>query len=48
MPIDSSAPTGAYARSDLGRVIRDIERQIVWNEDLREAFVRPLFLARRV
>jgi IS5 family transposase len=32
----------------LGRVIRDIERQIVGNEDLREAFVRPLFLARRV
>src|SRR5213596_4026684 len=30
----------------LGRVIRDIERQIVWKEDLREAFVRPLFLAR--
>src|SRR5262249_54528374 len=32
----------------LGRVIRDIERRIVGNEDLREAFVRPLFLARRV
>src|SRR4029453_2851937 len=32
----------------LGRVIRDIERRIVWNEDLREAFIRPLFLARRV
>src|SRR5437868_2600372 len=32
----------------LGRVIRDIERHIVRNEDLREAFVRPLFLARRV
>ena len=31
----------------LGRVIRDIERRIVGNEDLREAFVRPLFLARR-
>src|SRR5262250_1396151 len=30
----------------LGRVIRDIERRIVGNEDLREAFVRPLFLAR--
>jgi hypothetical protein len=29
----------------LGRVIRDIERRIVGNEDLREAFVRP---ARRV
>ena len=29
----------------LGRVIRDIERRIVGNEDLREAFVRPLFLA---
>ena len=32
----------------LGRVIRDIERRIVGNEDLREAFVRPLFLAGRV
>ena len=32
----------------LGRVIRDIERRIVGNKDLREAFVRPLFLARRV
>src|SRR5215510_7146683 len=32
----------------LGRVIRDIERRIVGTEDLREAFVRPLFLARRV
>src|SRR5262245_43634602 len=32
----------------LGRVIRDVERRIVGNEDLREAFVRPLFLARRV
>jgi transposase, IS5 family len=32
----------------LGRVIRDIERRIVGNEDVREAFVRPLFLARRV
>jgi IS5 family transposase len=32
----------------LGRVIRDIERRIVGNEDLRQAFVRPLFLARRV
>src|SRR6516162_5302991 len=32
----------------LGRVMRDIERRIVGNEDLREAFVRPLFLARRV
>src|SRR5882757_7028581 len=32
----------------LGRVIRDIERHIVRDEDLREAFVRPLFLARRV
>ena len=29
------------------RVIRDIERRIVGNEDLREAFVRPLVLARR-
>src|SRR5919109_1257575 len=32
----------------LGRVIRDIERRIIGNEDLREAFIRPLFLARRV
>src|SRR5262249_31305190 len=32
----------------LGRVIRDIERRIIGNEDLREAFVRPLYLARRV
>ena len=32
----------------LGRVIRDIERRIVVNENLREAFVRPLFLAGRV
>jgi transposase, IS5 family len=32
----------------LGRVIRDIERRIVGNEELRQAFVRPLFLARRV
>ena len=32
----------------LGRVIRDIERHIVGNEGLREPFVRPLFLARRV
>src|SRR5262245_25039960 len=32
----------------LGRVIRDIERRIVWNEDLQKAFVPPLFLARRV
>jgi hypothetical protein len=50
MPISSSAPTGAYAKlkTYLGRVIRDIERPFVWNEELREAFVRPLFLARRV
>ena len=32
----------------LGRVIRDIERRIVGNEELRQAFVRSLFLARRV
>src|SRR6516225_6168218 len=32
----------------LGRVIRDIERRIVGNEELREVFVRSLFLARRV
>ena len=31
-----------------GRVIDDIGRRIVGNEDLQEAFVRPLFLARRV
>ena len=28
----------------LGRVIRDIERRIVGNEDLREAFVRPIIV----
>ena len=44
-PNNSSAPTAVYASS---RPIRDIERRIVGNEDLREAFVRPLFLARRV
>src|SRR5262244_2500097 len=32
----------------LGRVIRDIERRVIGNEDLQEAFIRPLFLARRV
>jgi hypothetical protein len=32
----------------LGRVIRDIERRIIGNEVLREAFVQPLSLARRV
>jgi transposase, IS5 family len=31
----------------LGRVIRHIERRIVGKEDLQEAFVRPLYLARR-
>src|SRR5215468_3700015 len=46
MPINSSAPIVAYASSR--RVIRDIERRIVGTEDLREAIVRPLFLARRV
>jgi hypothetical protein len=35
-------------RTYLGRVIRDLERRIVGKEDLREAFVRPLYLARRV
>src|SRR5262249_33164186 len=35
-------------KTHLSRVMRDIERRIVGNEDLREAFVRPLFLARRV
>src|SRR2546423_13349575 len=49
MPISSNAPTGACASSKLiGRVIRDLERRIVGKEDLREAFVRPLYLARRV
>ena len=50
MLINSSAPTAAYASSRplSGRVIRDIERRIVGNEDLWEAFVRPLFLAGRV
>src|SRR6516225_8800067 len=32
----------------LGRIVRNIERHIAENEVLREAFVRPLFLARRV
>jgi IS5 family transposase len=32
----------------LGRVIRDIERRIAGNEDLRAGFLRPLYLARRV
>src|SRR6516225_4791077 len=40
--------TEAMKPSYLGRVIRDIKRRIVGNEDLREAFVRPLFLAGRV
>src|SRR2546423_120614 len=49
MPISSNAPTGACASSKLiGRVIRDIERVLFRSEDLREAFVRPLYLARRV
>src|SRR5262245_36646003 len=34
-------------KTSLGRVIRDVERRTVGNEELREAFVRPLFLARR-
>src|SRR5262249_29089329 len=41
-------PSLRKLKTYLGRVIRDIERRIVGNEDLREAFVRPLFLARRV
>src|SRR5690348_2128473 len=47
MLINSSAPTGAYASS---RPISAVSsaRRIVGNEALREAFVRPLFLARRV
>jgi IS5 family transposase len=32
----------------LARIVRNIERHIAENEVLREAFVRPLFLARRV
>src|SRR5262249_52527474 len=44
----SYARVGKLALTYLGRVIRDIERRIVGNEDLREEFVRPLFLARRV
>ena len=32
----------------LGRIVRNIERHIAGNEVLREAFVRPLYLARRV
>jgi IS5 family transposase len=49
MRTNSNAPTEAYASSrPISAVIRDIERHIVRDEDLREAFVRPLFLARRV
>ena len=49
MPINSSANRSLRKlKTYLGRVIRDIERPIVGNEDLREAFVRQLFLARRV
>ena len=33
-------------RTYLGRVIRDIRRRIAGEEDLREAFVRPLYLRR--
>ena len=32
-------------RTYLGRVIRDIRRKIAGQESLREAFVRPLWLA---
>jgi IS5 family transposase len=35
-------------RTYLGRVIRDIQRKIAGSEDLRLAFVRPLYLAERV
>ena len=35
-------------RTYLGRVIRDIRRRIASNEELRQAFVRPLHLAQRV
>src|SRR6516165_4074091 len=37
-----------HGAAEGGDVSRDIERQIVGNEDLQEAFVPPLFLARRV
>jgi IS5 family transposase len=46
--IQARQPQFTQAQDLLGRVIRDIERRIVGNEDLGEAFVRPLFLARRV
>jgi IS5 family transposase len=42
-----SSDMPANLKTYLGRVIRDIERHFVGNEDLR-AFVRPLYLARRV
>jgi IS5 family transposase len=35
-------------RTYLGRIIRDIGRKTAGNEDLRQAFVRPLYLAERV
>src|SRR5437016_742514 len=49
MLINSSAPTGAYASSSPISAMSSatFERRIVGNEALREAFVRPLFLARR-
>jgi len=56
-PLANCSQKGGHARDAtrslpklktyLGRVIRDIERRIVGNEELRQAFVRPLFLARR-
>src|SRR5262249_52539663 len=50
MPINSSAPTGAYASSRPISAVSSATSNGAssGNEDLREAFVRPLFLARRV
>ena len=50
MPISSNGPTRRCAslRLNLGRVIRDINRKIAGNEDLRQAFIKPLHLAQRV
>src|SRR5262249_31119370 len=46
--VQARQPQLTKLKTYLGRVIRDIERRIIGNEDLREAFVPPLFLARRV
>src|SRR5262249_61310012 len=50
MLINSSAPTAAYASSRPISAVSSATSsgEIVGNEDLWEAFVRPLFLARRV